>query len=106
MTTPAPAAGNAACAPTCFRERRRASSGAAASQRKSGPTKGNSMKHGKHVLAAGIAASLVGLAAAAPYPHGKMTAYDMGATGLSADGAQITVTIALNLRNREQLERL
>ena len=64
------------------------------------------MKCSKHVLAASVAASLIGAAAAAPYPHGRMTAYDMGPASLFADNSQITVTVALNLRNRDQLEQL
>jgi kumamolisin len=63
------------------------------------------MKRNKHVFAAAVAASLIGAAAATPYPHGKMTAYDMGPASLVAN-SQITVTIALNLRNRDQLEQL
>ena len=64
------------------------------------------MNCSKHLLAASVAASFVCAAVAAPYPHGKMTAYDVGPASWFAENSQITVTVVLNLRNRNQLEQL
>ena len=64
------------------------------------------MKRMKYALAAGIAASLAGAVSAMPYPQGKATAYDIGPVSSSAAQAQLSVTVALNLRNRDQLEAL
>ncbi|MBS0380541.1 MAG: S8/S53 family peptidase [Proteobacteria bacterium] len=63
------------------------------------------MSFNKRVLAAVVAASVCSIAAAEPYPHGKMTAYDLGPVSAS-DKSDLTVTVALNLRNRDQLEQL
>ncbi len=63
------------------------------------------MRSSKHVVAAFVAAAVCGLAVAAPYPHGRMTAYDLGPLSAS-DSSAMTVTVGLNLRNRDQLEQL
>jgi kumamolisin len=61
----------------------------------------------KHLLAA-LAASLAGVAIAAPYPHaGKApAAVDLGDSAAVEATTRITVTVALKLSNSEQLDPL
>jgi kumamolisin len=45
-------------------------------------------------------------AAAAPYPHGAMSAVDVGPAAAFEENARITVTVALELSNRAEMEKL
>jgi len=47
-----------------------------------------------------------GAAAAAPYPHGAVSAVDVGPAAAFAENSQITVTVALELSNRAAMEQL
>lgn len=60
----------------------------------------------KHLLATAVAATLVGTASATPFPHGPVAATDVGPAASFAENAQVTVTVALSLRNPEQMEQL
>jgi subtilase family serine protease len=55
------------------------------------------------VAAAGFA--LLGVAGAAPYAHGLVSAADIGPASAFAENARVTVTVALKLRNAEQIEQ-
>jgi kumamolisin len=63
------------------------------------------MNTSKSWLAAAVGLALFGAAAAAPYPHGPVAAVDLGPASSYADSAKVTVTVALKLRNTEQLEQ-
>lgn len=58
------------------------------------------------VLAAALVATSLGVAQAMPYAHGRAAGTDLGAAGAFAENSQVTVTVALNLRNRAELEQL
>lgn len=60
------------------------------------------------LLTAACAAGLVGTAAAGmPYPHSNMSpAVDLGLTQNVAPGTQVTLTVAMKLRNADQLQSL
>ncbi|HTC14403.1 MAG TPA: S53 family peptidase [Steroidobacteraceae bacterium] len=62
----------------------------------------------KHLLAGAAALAAAGAVVAAPYPHGGSApaALDLGDSAAIESSAQITVTVALQLSNREQLEAL
>ncbi len=61
----------------------------------------------KYLLAAAFAASLAAVASAAPYPHGAApAAADLGDSAAVEGNTRITVTVALELRNRAQLDEL
>jgi kumamolisin len=61
----------------------------------------------KHLLAGAAALAAVGAVGAAPYPHGATpAATDLGDSASVESSAKITVTVALQLSNREQLEDL
>jgi kumamolisin len=61
----------------------------------------------KYLLAAAFAASLAGAAGAAPYPHGAApAAVDLGDSAVVEANTLITVTVSLNLSNRDQLDQL
>ena len=63
------------------------------------------MNTSKSWLAAAVGLALFGAAAAAPYPRGPVAAVDLGPASSYADSAKVTVTVALKLRNPEQLEQ-
>jgi kumamolisin len=63
------------------------------------------MNTSKSWLAAAVGLALFGAAAAAPYPRGPVAAVDLGPAGSYADNAKVTVTVALKLRNPDQLEQ-
>jgi hypothetical protein len=63
------------------------------------------MNTSKSWLAAAVGLALFGAATAAPYPHGPVAALDLGPAGSYADNAKVTVTVALKLRNPDQLEQ-
>ncbi len=61
----------------------------------------------KYLLAVALAASLAGVASAAPYPHGAApAAVDLGDSAAVEANALITVTVSLKLSNAEQLDPL
>jgi kumamolisin len=61
----------------------------------------------KCLLAVAFAASLAGVASAVPYPHGAApAAVDLGDSATVEGNAPMTVTVALNLRNRDALDQL
>lgn len=64
------------------------------------------MKRAATLLAASILCAGSGLTHATPYPNGKVTGVDLGPAAWFPENSQVTVTVALNLRNREQLEQL
>lgn len=64
------------------------------------------MKSSKRLLAVVLSAALVGSAGATPYPHGPVAAADVGTAAAFAENTQVTVTVALNLRNTAQMEQL
>jgi kumamolisin len=64
------------------------------------------MKLSKHLLATAVAGALVGIASAAPYPHGPVSGNDVGPAAAYAENAQVSVTVALKLRNADQMEQL
>src|SRR5215469_11872161 len=65
------------------------------------------MKRSRILLAGAVAAALVGSAGATPYPHGPAAAAtDVGPASAFAENAQVTVTVALRLRNTDQMEQL
>jgi len=53
-----------------------------------------------------IGFALAGAASAAPYPRGAVSATDIGPASAFAENAQVSVTVALSLRNQEQLDKL
>jgi hypothetical protein len=63
------------------------------------------MNTSKSWLAAVIGVALFGAAAAAPYARGPVAAVDLGPASSYADSARVTVTVALKLRNLDQLEQ-
>jgi kumamolisin len=61
----------------------------------------------KYLLAAAFAASLAGVASAAPYPHGAApAAADLGDSAAVEANTLITVTVSLKLSNSEELDPL
>ena len=65
------------------------------------------MKHRELLFAAALAVTTCGAAQAMPYPQGKpVSGADVGAASSYAENSQVTVTVALNLRNRDELEQL
>lgn len=64
------------------------------------------MNSSKLWLAAAIGVALAGAAGAAPYPRGAVSATDIGPASAFAENAQVSVTVALSLRNPEQLDKL
>lgn len=59
------------------------------------------------LLTAACAVGFLGTAAAAPYPHSNMpAAVDLGLTQNLAPGTQVTLTVALKLRNTDQMQSL
>jgi kumamolisin len=61
----------------------------------------------KCLLAVALAASLAGVASAAPYPHGAApAAADLGESSAVEANTRITVTVSLKLSNAEQLDPL
>jgi kumamolisin len=64
------------------------------------------MNTSKLWLAAAIGFALAGAASAAPYPRGAVSATDIGPASAFAENAQVSVTVALSLRNQEQLDKL
>jgi len=56
------------------------------------------------LFATGLCAAAA--AAAAPYPHAAVSAVDVGPAAAFAENAQITVTVALELSNRAEMEQL
>ena len=62
----------------------------------------------KHLLAGAAALAAAGAVGAAPYPHGANApaATDLGDAASVESSAKITITVALKLSNREQLEEL
>jgi kumamolisin len=61
----------------------------------------------KHLLAVALAASLAGVAGAAPYPHGALpAAVDLGDSAAVEANTRITVTVSLKLSNAAQLDPL
>jgi kumamolisin len=64
------------------------------------------MNTSKLWLAAAMGVALAGAAGAAPYPHGPVSATDIGPASAFAENSQVTVTVALTLRNPEQLDKL
>ena len=67
---------------------------------------GTAMNTSKSWLAAALGAALIASAGAVPYPHGAVTANDVGPAAAFPENAQVTVTVALTLRNTEQMEQL
>ncbi len=57
-------------------------------------------------LAALVSVGLISTAVAVPYPHGPAVATDLGPVSSLAENSKITVTVALTLRNADQLEKL
>jgi kumamolisin len=53
-----------------------------------------------------VLATCVGAASATPYSHAKISGIDIGSASSFAENSQVSVTVALNLRNREELEQL
>jgi subtilase family serine protease len=69
--------------------------------------KGIVMKRSRIFLAGAVAAALVGSVSATPYPHGPAAAAtDVGPASAFAENEQVTVTVALRLRNTDQMEQL
>jgi kumamolisin len=64
------------------------------------------MQLSRYLLATAVAAALVGIASAAPYPRGPVSGSDVGPAASYAENAQVTVTVALKLRNADQMEQL
>src|ERR1700722_4355188 len=64
------------------------------------------MNRSKPLLAAVVAVACFSAANATPYPHGRISAVDIGSAGSFAENAQVTLTVVLNLRNRDELEEL
>jgi kumamolisin len=64
------------------------------------------MNTSKYWLAAAVSVALMGAAGAAPYPHGPVSATDLGPASSLAANEKITVTVALSLRNTAQMESL
>ncbi len=62
----------------------------------------------KYLLAGAAAAALISVAYGASDPHGTVAAAarDLGPASAFSENAVVTVTVALNLRNPEQLEKL
>jgi kumamolisin len=61
----------------------------------------------KYLLAVALAASLAGVASAAPYSHGAApAAVDLGDSAAVEANTRITVTVSLKLSNAEQLDPL
>ena len=68
--------------------------------------KGIVMNTSKYWLAAAIGVALMATAGAAPYPRGPVAAVDLGPASSFAENSRITVTVALGLRDTEQMEKL
>jgi kumamolisin len=64
------------------------------------------MNTSKYWLAAAVGLALIATAGAVPYPHGPVAAVDVGPAASFAENAQVTVTVALKLRNADQLDQL
>jgi subtilase family serine protease len=64
------------------------------------------MNRSTPLLAAVIAVACFSAANATPYPQGRISAVDVGSAGSFAENAHVTVTLVLNLRNRDELEEL
>jgi kumamolisin len=62
------------------------------------------MKRSTWALATAVAAAAA--VSAAPYPHGPAHATDVGPAAAFAENAHVTVTVALKLRNADQIEPL
>ena len=64
------------------------------------------MNASRYALAAALGATLIAATHAAPFPRGPVTAVDVGPAAAFSENTWVTVTVALNLRNTEQLDQL
>jgi kumamolisin len=64
------------------------------------------MNRSKYLLATAVAGALIGVASATPYPRGPVSGNDVGPAASYAENARVTVTVALKLRNADQMEQL
>jgi kumamolisin len=62
--------------------------------------------NGTNWLAAAVITAQIGIAGAAPYPRAAAVATDVGPATAFAENAQVTVTVALQLRNADQIDPL
>lgn len=60
----------------------------------------------KSWVAVAVGVALISTASAIPYPHGPVAATDLGPAGAFAENSTVTVTVALSLRNKAQLDKL